>query len=442
MRSADTNTIPRTMSLLFAAAAAFGTYFCMYAFRRPFTAGTYDGQTTLGVDFKAAAILAQLAGYTLSKFVGIKVVSEIRREHCASAIVGLMLVAETALVGFAVVPLAGKVAVMFVNGLALGMVFGLILTYLEGRRQTEALTAVLCASFILASGVVKSIGQWMIVEGGVGEFWMPMLVGGLFCVPLLASVAVLRTTPPPSAADRRSRGERGAMDREQRRRFLAAYWPVLVLVSFVYAAVTVVRTIRDDFGLELWRDLGEADTPAVFASIETIVAVCVTGVSALAILIPGNRTALRVIVGLMIAAFVLIGESALLLGSGVLSPFGFMTACGIGLYVPYVAIHTTVFERLIAATRHPCNLGFLMGVADAFGYLGYAIVLTVKMTTDVHSVLPFFRGALLVVAATSIVALAAARNSSSERLLGEEDDSSSSARRSPSNVLRSSNRSR
>jgi Family of unknown function (DUF5690) len=421
MRSADTNTIPRTTSLLFAAGAAFGTYFCMYAFRRPFTAGTYDGQTTFGVDFKAAAILAQLAGYTLSKFVGIKVISEIRREHCAATIVGLILVAEAALVGFAFLPLPGKVAVMFVNGLALGMVFGLILTYLEGRRQTEALTAALCASFILASGVVKSIGQTLIVDLGTGEFRMPMLVGVVFFVPLLASVALLRATPPPSDADRRSRRERGAMDREQRRRFVAAYWPVLVLIAFVYTAVTVVRTIRDDFGVELWRDLGAADTPAVFASMETIVAVCVTGVSGLAILIPGNRTALRVIVGLMLAAFVLVGESVLLLGSGVLSPFGFMTACGIGLYIPYVAIHTSVFERLIAATRHPCNLGFLLYLADAFGYLGYAIVIVVKMSVvETGGVLPFFRGALLVVATTSIVALAAALFLF-QRLLARED---------------------
>jgi hypothetical protein len=421
MRSADTNTSPRTTSLLFAAAAGFGVYFCMYAFRRPFTAATYDGQTTFGLDFKSAAILAQLAGYTLSKSVGIKVISEIRREHCATTIVGLILVAEMALVGFALLPLSGKVAAMFVNGLALGMVFGLILTYLEGRQQTEALTAALCASFILASGVVKSIGQSLIVDLGVDEFQMPMLVGLLFFVPLLASVALLRITPPPTAADRHSRRERGVMDREQRRRFVTAYWPVLALIAFVYAAVTVVRTIRDDFGLELWRDLGEPDTPAVFASMETIVAVCVTGVSALAILIPGNRSALRVIVGLMIAAFVLVGESVLLQGAGVLSPFGFMTACGIGLYVPYVAIHTTVFERLIAATRHPCNLGFLLYLADAFGYLGYAIVIVAKMTFGAAGgVLPFFRGALVVVAATSIVALAAALYLF-RRLLAKED---------------------
>ena len=421
MRSADTNTIPRTTSLLFTAVAAFGTYFCMYAFRKPFTAATFSGETVFGIEFKNAAILAQLAGYTLAKFIGVKYTSEVRRERCAAAIIAMLLIAETALVGFAFAPLPIKILLLFVNGLPLGLVFGLVLTFLEGRQQTEALIAALCASFILASGVVKSIGQWMIVRLGVDDFLMPMLVGLVFLGPLLASVALLRTAPAPSEADLFSRRERGAMDRDQRQRFVAAYWPALALIAFVYAAVTVVRTIRDDFGVEIWRDLTKTELPSVFATMETVVAVVVTGTSAFVIFVPGNRTALRLIMGLMVAAFGLILLSLFGLKEDLLSPFGFMTVCGIGLYVPYVAIHTTVFERLIAATRHPCNLRFLLGMSDAYGYLGYAIVLTVRsFSKNVGEVLPFFRWSLLIVAGTSIVALLAALVIFERLLAGEQ----------------------
>ena len=52
--------------------------------------------------------------------------------------------------------------------------------------------------------------------------------------------------------------------------------------------------------------------------------------------------------------------------------FTFMVLLGTGLYLPYVAIQTTVFERLLAMSRDKANLGFLMYVADAAGYLGYA----------------------------------------------------------------------
>lgn len=38
---------------------------------------------------------------------------------------------------------------------------------------------------------------------------------------------------------------------------------------------------------------------------------------------------------------------------GLVSPYLFMVACGVGLYFPYVAFQTTVFERLIAIARMP-----------------------------------------------------------------------------------------
>ena len=59
--------------------AAFGTYFCMYAFRKPFTAASYRRRRVWGVGYKTVLVTAQVLGYTLSKFLGIKVVAEVRR---------------------------------------------------------------------------------------------------------------------------------------------------------------------------------------------------------------------------------------------------------------------------------------------------------------------------------------------------------------------------
>jgi hypothetical protein len=392
--------------LLVTAVAAFAVYFCMYAFRKPFTAGTFEGETVFGFGLKAVLVVSQLLGYMLAKFIGIKVISEMRREYRAAALLGLILTAEAALVGFAFVPIPFKVVLMFVNGLPLGLVFGLVLGYLEGRRQTEALSAALCASFIASSGVVKSVGQWLIQDVGVSEYQMPALAGLIFVLPLFVSVWLLQATPPPDEGDRRLRGERIAMDGTKRRQFLAAYWPGLVLLVFVFVALTVIRTIRDDFGVEIWRDMGVSETPAIFAETDIVVAICVTAANALAIWIRNNLTAIRVTVGLMAGSFLLVGVSVAQQAAGSLSPFGFMVICGVGLYIPYVAFHTTVFERLIAASRRPCNLGFLMYVADALGYFGYAVIIVLKTAQGSSvTVLPFFRWALAIVAALSIVAL-------------------------------------
>ena len=153
-------------STFIAAFAAFCTYFCMYAFRKPFTAGTYVDPSDPELSFKSLFVLSQLCGYMLSKFIGVKVVSEMPAGRRAVTMVALMTIAELALFGFATLPLPGKVVMIFLNGLPLGMIFGLVLAYLEGRKHTEALAAGLCASFIVSSGVVKSVGRWLIdVQG-------------------------------------------------------------------------------------------------------------------------------------------------------------------------------------------------------------------------------------------------------------------------------------
>jgi hypothetical protein len=424
--------------LYVAGLAAFGTYFCMYAFRKPFTAATFEDQQLWGMGLKAILLIAQILGYMVSKFIGIKVISEMRSEWRAAVLVGLIALAELALVGFAYAPLPLKAVMLFLNGLPLGMVFGLVLGFLEGRRHTEALSAALCASFIVSSGVVKSVGRWLLDTWQVSEFEMPMLVGLLFFPPLLLSVWWLQATPAPDAADRQQRSERTVMDSHQRRSFLSAYGLGLTLLVLVYTLLTVVRTVRDDFGVEIWRDLGVTQTPEIFAYSETTVALVVTALNGLAILIACNLRALRVTMGLMAGSFLLTGCVAVLQVGGGLSPFAFMVACGVGLYVPYVAFHTTVFERLIAASRRPCNLGFLMYLADAIGYLGYASVILVreklKTTPDTSlnsaPVLPFFVWSLLVVAVVAVGALALA-TVYFERRLGNPQEPADADRPTP-----------
>ncbi len=63
---------------LFCTAAALVTYMSMYAFRKPLSAATFEGLTYWGMDYKIIALISQVAGYTCSKFLGIRVVSSMR----------------------------------------------------------------------------------------------------------------------------------------------------------------------------------------------------------------------------------------------------------------------------------------------------------------------------------------------------------------------------
>ncbi len=389
-----------------AAVAAFCTYFCMYAFRKPFTAATLDGQEYFGLGLKSVLVMSQLAGYMLSKFIGIKVISEMPRSRRAVSIVGLILFAELALVGYALVPVPIKPVFLFLNGLPLGLIFGLVLAYLEGRCHTEAMTAVLCASFVASSGFVKSVGSWLMLHHGVGEFSMPWITGLIFLVPLLVSVWLLDRTPDPGPADIDRRSLRLEMNRQQRWDFFRAYAPGLTLLIAIFVGLTIVRTLRDDFAVEIWRDLGVAETPSVFARSETVVAIVVTILSGAAFCIRRNLTALLAVLVLMLCGFAVVGGAVVLQPGGRISAFPFMVACGVGLYIPYVAFHTTVFERLVAASPRVANLGFLMYLADALGYLGYAVIMFTKpILSAEQNFLQLFRIWTLLTVSFSVAAL-------------------------------------
>src|SRR5262245_11362649 len=168
---------PKPIFVGYAAAAAFATYFCMYALRKPFLAARFDGQQFLGseIALKTAFVVSQILGYTVSKYIGIKVCPEVRPARRAWMLVFLVLCAEAALILFAILPADLKVVAIFCNGLPLGMVWGLIVWYLEGRAISELLLAGLACSYIVSSGAVKDVGRTLMSTFGVSEAAMPML---------------------------------------------------------------------------------------------------------------------------------------------------------------------------------------------------------------------------------------------------------------------------
>ena len=80
-------------------ALAFSTYFCMYAFRKPFAAASFTDAKWLGgaIDLKTAFVISQIVGYTISKYLGIKFCSEVTRRRRVWLLLGLILFAEAAL---------------------------------------------------------------------------------------------------------------------------------------------------------------------------------------------------------------------------------------------------------------------------------------------------------------------------------------------------------
>ena len=371
-----TNASPVAFTI-FASLAGFSTYFCMYAFRKPFAAatfGTVDGWH-FTLDFKIALVLAQLIGYAASKFIGIKVIAEMQRTYRAQMILGLIGASWLALIAFAVVPAIYKVPAMFVNGLCLGMIWGLVFSYMEGRRTSEILGAVLCASFIVSSGAVKSAGILLIQFVHVPVFWMPAATGLVFVPLLLLSVWGLTQLPPPSPEDEAARVRRAPMTGNEVRAFLRDYGLGLTFLVITYVFVTALRDFRDNFAAELWTALGYTNPAGVFTSTELVVAFVALVALGSIVVVRSNVRALTVIHGLLLAGLVLLGGSTLAFDAGLIAPLPWMIASGAGLYVVYTPFNAMLFDRMIAVSGRVANAGFLIYVADASGYAGSCVLL-------------------------------------------------------------------
>lgn len=373
-------------SAVIAGLAAFAVYFCMYAFRKPFTVAKYEDLDLFGIDYKVVLIICQVIGYAISKFFGIKFISELRAGQRATYIIGCIAVAGLALLGFALTPAPYNAVFLLINGLPLGLIWGLVFSYLEGRQATEIMAAILSSAFILASGMVKSVGKWMMQEFNVSEFWMPVLTGTLFFVPLLLFVLILDNTPNPTAKDVALRNLREPMTRHDRRVLFRSLAPGLIVLVLLYMLITAFRDLRDNFSVEVWEDLGVVDNASVFTRSEIPVTLAVLLLFALFFLIKNNYRAFKGMQILICVGLVMIGVVNLLFQLQIItSPMLWTILIGTGLYTAYFPYNSMLFERLIATFRCKGNAGFLIYVADAFGYLASILVLIYKefLYTDI-----------------------------------------------------------
>jgi hypothetical protein len=174
----------------------------------------------------------------------------------------------------------------------------------------------------------------------------------------------------------------------------------------MYLLVTILRSIRADFAPEIWRELGMKTAPALFTYSEIFVALGVILSAGATVFFRNNRHAFFASMGVCASGFILLGLGVYGLQREWLSGFGFMVMLGLGLYLPYVAVHTTVFERMLAMTREPGNIGFLMYVVDAVGYLGYVGVMCWRnFTTGSNQVLGFVTQFSWLALVTSLICL-------------------------------------
>ena len=366
----------RSVAILLAI-TAFLCYTSMYSFRKSFTASAFANESILGIDYKVCMVIIQMLGYLFSKFYGIKFISESKQRNRGRYLLALICVSWIGLLAFALFPRPWNVIFLFINGFPLGMVWGLVFSYLEGRRYTEIMGAVMSVSLIFASGFIKTVGRWLMSTFYVNEFWMPFFTGMLFFIPFVLCIWVLENAPGPTAQDKRLRTERVAMDASMRKHFFKVFMPGIILTIIIYTMLTILRDVRDNFEIEIWQML-HLKGAGIFAKVDGTIALIVLILIGCLIMVKDNLKAFKLIHYMIILGFLTAGISTYLFTMHWIGGLSWMLLVGLGLYMAYIPYNAIFFERMIATYRMKSNIGFVMYMADSVGYLGSFLILMNK----------------------------------------------------------------
>lgn len=368
--------MPDWLFVLWAGGTALLSYSLVYVLRKPFTAAEFDGLQVAGMDYKIVVSIIQLIGYVCAKMLGIKYISELKPEGRLRFIVGSAALSEVSLVAFGLLPAPYNIFALFFNGLSLGCMWGVIFSFLEGRRTTDILASIMGVSMALSSGVAKSLGLYALNDLGVSEFWMPALVGAV-AFPLLCFMGWMMTKfPAPTAADIAARTKRVTLDGRQRWQLFVKFMPLLIMLFGANLLLTVQRDIKEDF-IVCIIDVSQVSSWA-FAHLDSIATLVLLGVFALLSAVGNHLRALCLIlimsaIGMGTIAF--LGAEAGSLNMPVTAWLFLQTLC---IDIAYLSFQTIFFERFIACFKVQGNVGFFIITIDFIGYLGTLCLLLFK----------------------------------------------------------------
>lgn len=398
------NNANRIIQALYISLLCFFTYTCVFAFRKPFTVAHFEGEAIGYLSYQTSLIISQVIGYMISKVVGIRFISAMKRQARWKNVLFFVGISWFSLFVFAVVPPMVGLLCFMLNGFMLGFMWGVIFSYAEGRRSTDFIGSVLAISFVFAGGFTRSVGKWLLVDQHVPEKWMPFLTGFIFAIPLILLIFLMEKVPPPDESDKEERQERVSMTKEDRKRIMGEFGIGLLLLALIYTALTIMRDIRDNYMGNMWTELGYSNNTAVFTRSETKITILLLIFMSLIVLIRKNIRAFQIIHLLVIAGFITAAVASYFFMDGKLDGALWMQAVGLGLYMAYIPFNSILFERMIAAFKLKGNVGFLIYITDAVGYIGSVGVMLSKEFMNVQiKWTDFFAQAVFVLSIAGII---------------------------------------
>ena len=265
---------------------------------------------------------------------------------------------------------------MFLNGLSLGCMWGIIFSFIEGRRMTDILASLLGVSMVISSGTAKSAGLFVMDTLNISEFWMPALIGGI-ALPILALLGYsLNRLPQPTAEDIAMKSKRETLNGKQRWDIFKNFMPFLTLLFIANVVLTILRDIKEDFLVKII-DVSQYSS-WMFAQVDSVVTIIILVIFGLMVFVQSNLKALSILLGLIIISMVVMAVVSFGYEQLQLNAIVWLFIQSLCLYLAFLTFQTIFFDRFIACFKIRGNVGFFIAMNDFLGYTGTVIVLAVK----------------------------------------------------------------
>lgn len=254
--------------------------------------------------------------------------------------------------------------------------WGVIFSFIEGRKITDMLASLLGVSIVFSSGLAKSFGLFVINDLQIDAFWMPALIGAV-ALPLLIFMGyMLKRLPHPTAEDIQLRNERVILDHKGRVALFRKYAPILSLLFIGNFLLLVLRDIKEDFLVNILDMSGQSSW--LFAQVDTVVTLIILGIFGLFVFFRSNIKALMCLMFLVIAGCLTMTYVSANYETLDLSPIVWLFVESLSLYIAYLTFQTIFFDRFIACFKIKGNVGFFIAIIDFIGYVGTVSLLSIK----------------------------------------------------------------
>jgi hypothetical protein len=222
------------------------------------------------------------------------------------------------------------------------------------------------------------LGRICIEYWKVPEIYTPVIAGLLYVPLLLLAVWMLTKIPAPAPEEIASRGVRIPLNGKERIALFMKFFTGLVAITVLNLLLTILRDLKDNYGVEILRTVKPSFKPAIFTQMETSAAVIVL---ILLLFLTGFKNHFKSIIAHHIAigcGLLIILLSSLFLRLHILDPVFNLVFYTIGLYVCYNTLQCLFLDRFMAAFKVKGNIGFFFYFMDSIGYLGSCFIIVNK----------------------------------------------------------------